>query len=216
MAASKSALLRTSYGIFRSPQAVVGYRTSSLSCRNVAHSVSRTLPLSNRLLSFSSNLQGSRTLHHHCGNRYTYTTHRRTWTARPARWYSSTGSGASGGGGGGASRGGGAGGGGKGFFQNFFDNLKKGVEKNQEIQESLKGFHEEREKLHQSYVMQQVKLKFAAAVEKIGALGQKGAEGWRVVKDTSSKVLYLYLYPRTDAIQFVLNVCDSASAVWQC
>ena len=27
--------------------------------------------------------------------------------------------------------------------ENFFDNLKKGVEKNQEIQDSLKGFHEE-------------------------------------------------------------------------
>ena len=193
MAASKSALLRQSYCIFRTPKAVVGYRTSSVSCRNfVVQSVSRTLPPSNRLLSLSSNLQGSRTLHHHCGNRYSYTTHHGTWTSRPVRWYSSTnqGGGASGGGGG-ASGEGGAGGGRKGFFQNFFDNLKKGVEKNQEIQESLKGFHEEREKLHQSYVMQQVKLKFAAAVEKMRVLSQKGMEGWRVVKDTSSKVLLL-------------------------
>lgn len=130
-----------------------------------------------------------------------HTAYRGTWTTRPVRWYSSTnqgggasgggGGGASGGGGAGASGGGGAGGGRKGFFQNFFDNLKRGVEKNQEIQESLKGFHEEREKLHQSYVMQQVKLKFAAAVEKMGALSQKGTEGWKVVKDTSSKVLPL-------------------------
>jgi hypothetical protein len=62
------------------------------------------------------------------------------------------------------------------------------VEKNQEMQESLKGFHEEREKLHQSYVAQQVRLKFAAALEKIASLGQRGAEGWKTVKDSSSKV----------------------------
>lgn len=49
------------------------------------------------------------------------------------------------------------------------------MEKNQEIQESLKGFHEEREKLHQSYVAQQVRLKFAAALEKLSGLGQRGA-----------------------------------------
>ena len=76
----------------------------------------------------------------------------------------------------------------EGFFQNFFDNLKKGVEKNQEIQDSLKGFHEEREKLHQSYVAQQARLKLAAAVERMRELGRRGLEGLKVVKDSSSKV----------------------------
>ena len=67
--------------------------------------------------------------------------YRRTaWSTKTVRWYSSTGQG-----GGASGGGGGAGGGRRGFFQNFFDNLKKGVEKNQEIQDSLKGFHEERE-----------------------------------------------------------------------
>ena len=64
------------------------------------------------------------------------------------------------------------------------------MEKNQEIQESLKGFHEERDKLHQSYVAQQMRLKFAAALEKMTALSQRGLEGWKVVKDSSSKVRY--------------------------
>ena len=89
--------------------------------------------------------------------------------------------------GGGASSGGGGAGGGR-KRQNFFDNLKKGVEKNQEIQDSLKGFHEEREKLHQSYVAQQARLKLAAAVERMRELGRRGLEGLKVVKDSSSKV----------------------------
>ena len=76
----------------------------------------------------------------------------------------------------------------EGFFQNFFDNLKNGIEKNQEIQDSLKGFHEEREKLHQSYVAQQARLKLSAAVERMGELGRRGLEGLKVVKDSSSKV----------------------------
>ena len=189
MAASRSSLWRKSYQILRAPSIITGYRTSSLSCRNlpVTRGFSRSLPVSNRL---SSNLYCSRTLHHHYGvpNRY-----RPAWgTRNTVRWYSSTnqGGGASGGGGGANGGGGGGAGGRKGFFQNFLDNLKKSVEKNQDIQESLKGFHEEREKLHQSYVAQQVRLKFAAALEKVAGLGRRGAEGWKVVKDSSSKVIH--------------------------
>ena len=189
MAAGRPSLWRNSYQILRTPSIIIGHRTPLLSCENLpaTRGVSRSLPVSNRLFALSSNLYCSRTLHHHHGapNRY-----RPAWRTRnTARWFSSTnqGGGASGGGGG-ASGGGGGTGGRKGFFQNFLDNLKKGVEKNQEIQESLKGFHEEREKLHQSYVAQQVRLKFAAALEKLSSLGQKGVEGWKVVKDSSSKV----------------------------
>ena len=87
-----------------------------------------------------------------------------------------------------SSGGGGAEGGRRGSFQNFFDNLKKGVEKNQEIQDSLKGFHEKREKLHQPYVAQQARLKLAAAVERMRELGRRELEGLKVVKDSSSKV----------------------------
>ena len=177
--------------ILRTPSAIRSYNVSSLSCPKFAGNVSRalpvsrTVPVSSRLFTLSSNLYSTRALHRQYSNRYS--THRTRWKTGSVRWNSSTdqGGGASGGGGGA----GGGGGGGKGFFQNFFDNLKKGVEKNQEMQESLKGFHEEREKLQQSYVAQQVKLKFAAAIEKLGAVGRKGAERWRLFKDTSSKVL---------------------------
>ena len=189
MAAGRSSLWRNSYRVLKTPSVIVGHRTSSLSYKNLPATrvVSRSLPVSNRLFALSSNLYCSRTLHHHHG---TPNRCRPSWGARnTVRWYSSTnqGGGASGGGGG-ASGGGGGAGGKKGFFQNFLDNLKKGVEKNQEIQESLKGFHEERDKLHQSYVAQQVRLKFAAALEKLSGLGRRGAEGWKVVKDSSSKV----------------------------
>ncbi len=196
MATCRSSLWRNSYGILRTPSIIVGHRTPLLpSCRNLpaaARGASRSpLPVSSRLFNLSSsNLYcHSRALHRHHGapNRY-----RSAWgTRNTVRWYSSTnqGGGASGGGGGASGGGGGRGAGpGKGFFQTFLDNLKKGVEKNQEMQESLKGFHEEREKLHQSYVAQQVRLKFAAALEKIASLGQRGAEGWKTVKDSSSKV----------------------------
>ena len=182
MAASKSALSRSSHCLLRTPSVIVGYRRTYFSCRNfvISGEASRTTrQLSNRLLSFPSNLQGQRTLHHHSVTRHT------AWTTKPVRWYSSNGQG-----GGASGGGGGAGGGGgrKGFFQNFFDNLRKGVEKNQEIQDSLKGFHEEREKLHQSYVAQQARLKLAAAVERMRELGQRGMEGLKTFKDSSSKV----------------------------
>lgn len=194
MAASRStSLLKSSICAFRAPSVIVGHRTSALSCRHfVAGNVSRTRPIRNNFL---STLHGSRMLSYQCGN--PSTTCRATWSSKPVRWYSSSnhgggasggGGGASGGGGGASGGAGGGGGGRKGFFQNFFNNLKRGVEKNQEMQESLKGFHEEREKLHQSYLVQQAKLKFEAAVEKLGALGRRGAEGWKSVKESSSKV----------------------------
>ena len=184
MAASKSAWWRSSYSLFRTPSAIVGCRKTSLSCPNfvVIGGASRTTLLSNRLFSFQSILHNQRTLRSHCISRYTQ--HRRTaWSTKTVRWYSSAGQG-----GGASGGGGGAGGGRRGFFQNFFDNLKKGVEKNQEIQDSLKGFHEEREKLHQSYVAQQARLKLVAAVERMRELGRRGLEGLKVVKDSSSKV----------------------------
>ena len=111
---------------------------------------------------------------------------------RSVRWYSK---------GGGSSGGGGAGGGGcnsgkpplgdGGFFQNFVKNLRK-VVKGDEMQESLKGFHEEREKMQQSYVMQQTRLKFKGLVEMMGSVGTRGTEkmskGWNFLKNTSTKV----------------------------
>ena len=79
------------------------------------------------------------------------------------------------------------------------------MEKNQEIQESLKGFHEEREKLHQSHVAQQVRLKFAAALEKAMALGQRGVEGWKAFRDSSSKVMHSTVLGRVKGDWYILH-----------
>lgn len=113
---------------------------------------------------------------------------------RAVRWYSS---GNQGGGAKGSSSGkppgGGSGGGGGGgnFFQNFIENFRKGM-KGSEVQESLKGFNEEREKMQQSYVVQQAKLKWNAMADKLGTVMFKSSDtaskGWSVFKRTSSKV----------------------------
>ncbi len=98
--------------------------------------------------------------------------------------------------GGGAGKGGNGsskppGGGDGGFFKNFFKSFQKTM-KGDEMQESLKSFNEEREKMQQSYVVQQAKIKLGSLTEKLGEVGAKGSEktqeGWSVVKDTSSKV----------------------------
>ena len=69
----------------------------------------------------------------------------------PVRWQS----GSSQGGGGAERR--------HGFFANFLANLQKGLERNKDMQESLKGFHEERSKLQQSYYLQAAREKLAKA-----------------------------------------------------
>lgn len=77
------------------------------------------------------------------------------------------------------------------FFQNFAQNIRKAMKGN-EVQESLKGFNEEREKMKQSYVIQQAKLKWSAMVEGLGKAASRSSEeankGWSAVKKTSSKV----------------------------
>ena len=106
-------------------------------------------------------------------------------THRTVRWYSESG----------GTKGGGAGkkppeGGGGNFFQRFVDNIRKEM-KGGEVQESLKGFNEEREEMTQSYVVQQAKLKWSATIQKLQEALFKGSEktsqGWSVVKKTSTK-----------------------------
>ena len=81
-------------------------------------------------------------------------------------------------------------GGGGNFFQNLVQNIQKGL-KGKEVQENLKGFNEEREKMKQSYVVQQAKLKWTAAKEKLGGAASTGTDvagkGWSIFKQTSSK-----------------------------
>lgn len=84
------------------------------------------------------------------------------------------------------------GGGGEGgnFFQRFVENIRKEM-KGGEVQESLKGFNEEREEMQQSYLVQQAKLKFSATIQKLKEMMFKGSEttskGWSVVRKTSTK-----------------------------
>lgn len=110
---------------------------------------------------------------------------------RTVRWYGQ-GGGTSGGKGGGKNKppeGGGGGGGGN-FFTRFVENIRKEM-KGGEVQESLKGFNEEREEMHQSYVVQQAKLKLSAAIQTLRDMMFKGSEttskGWSVMRKTSTK-----------------------------
>ncbi len=60
------------------------------------------------------------------------------------------------------------------------------------MQESLKGFHEERDKLQKSHVMQQAKEKAAEATSKVFEYGAKGVEmtkqGYSQVWENTAKV----------------------------
>lgn len=110
---------------------------------------------------------------------------------RGVRWYNT---GTQGGGGTNGGKGSGPGkppeGGGGNFFQNLVENIRKSL-KGSEVQESLKGFNEEREKMQQSYVIQQAKLKWSALMEKLGGATSTSAEtaskGWSTIKKTSTK-----------------------------
>jgi len=85
---------------------------------------------------------------------------------------------------------------GGGFFKNFVESVKKSV-KEDDVQESLKGFHEERQKMQQSYVVQQARQKLKDLQEGAGSAGSVGAEktseGWTKVKSATSKVSYYHL-----------------------
>ena len=60
------------------------------------------------------------------------------------------------------------------------------------MQESLKGFHEERDKLQKSHVMQQAKEKAVEATSKVFEYGAKGVEmtkqGYSQVWENTAKV----------------------------
>lgn len=76
------------------------------------------------------------------------------------------------------------------FFQKFYANVRKEM-KGGEVQESLKGFNEEREEMQQSYVVQQAIIKWKAMMEALGTASskssEKAGEGWSVLRKTSSK-----------------------------
>lgn len=132
---------------------------------------------------------------------------------RTSRWYSGTNQG------GGAS-GGGSGNGGarKGFFQNFMDNMRKGFNQNREMQESLKGFHEEREKLQKSYVLQQAKQKVIDVKDKALEYGGKGIEltkqGYSRLRLTTSKVNKVICFLRLESRERDGNINKDQSILY--
>ena len=109
-------------------------------------------------------------------------------TRTALRYYSKEGSKAGGSGKGSSSK---PNNGGGGFFKKFVDSVKKSV-KEDDVQESLKGFHEEREKMQQSYIVQQARQKLKdikVGAEAAGSVGtEKTSESWTKVKSATSKV----------------------------
>lgn len=65
-----------------------------------------------------------------------------------------------------------------GFFENFLSNLQQGLKRNKEMQESLQGLREERERMQRSYVLQQWREEVEESWRKAREGGRKG---WEVV-----------------------------------
>lgn len=79
-----------------------------------------------------------------------------------------------------------------GFIENFLNNIQQGLKRNKEMQESLKGLREERERMQKSYVLQRWKEQVEEGWEKVKEGGSKGWEvvrqGWWKARDGLSKV----------------------------
>ena len=68
-----------------------------------------------------------------------------------------------------------------GFIENFMSNLQRGLKRNKEMQESLKGLREERERMQKSYVLQRWK---DQSVESWKRAKEGGRRGWEVVRES--------------------------------
>ena len=66
-----------------------------------------------------------------------------------------------------------------GFIENFVKNIQQGLKRNKEMQESLKGLREERERMQKSYVLQRWKEQVGEGWEKVK---EGGSKGWEVVR----------------------------------
>ena len=80
-----------------------------------------------------------------------------------------------------------------GFVENFLSNLQQGLQRNKDMQESLKGLREERERMQRSYVLQRWKEGAEEGWEKAREGGRKGWElvrnSWGKTREGLSKVL---------------------------
>ena len=72
----------------------------------------------------------------------------------------------------------------QGFVESFLSNVQQGMKRNKEMQESLKGLREERERMQRSFVWQRWKEGAEESWEKTRDGGRKG---WEVVKEGLSK-----------------------------
>ena len=63
-----------------------------------------------------------------------------------------------------------------GFVRNFLSNLRKGMERNREMQESLEGLQEERRRMKQLHVVQVARERLAAAWQATWEAGASGAD----------------------------------------
>lgn len=79
-----------------------------------------------------------------------------------------------------------------GFIENFIKNFQQGLQRNKDMQESLKGLREERERMQKSYVIQQWKEQVSEGWERAGERGRKGFEAvkeqWKKTRKELSKV----------------------------
>ncbi|CAI8013226.1 Mitochondrial import inner membrane translocase subunit TIM44 [Geodia barretti] len=71
-----------------------------------------------------------------------------------------------------------------GFVENFLSNLQQGLQRNKDMQESLKGLREERERMQRSYVLQRWKEGAEEGWEKAREGGRKG---WELVRNSWGK-----------------------------
>lgn len=83
-----------------------------------------------------------------------------------------------------------------GFFENFVTNLQQGLKRNKEMQESLKGLREERERMRKSYVFQRWKEQAGEGWERAREGSKKGwemaREVWSKTRDRVDKVYLLH------------------------
>lgn len=84
-----------------------------------------------------------------------------------------------------------------GFFENFVTNLQQGLKRNKDMQESLKGLREERERMRKSYIFQRWKEQAGEGWERAREGSRKGwevaREVWRDTRDRVGKVCRLHV-----------------------
>ena len=87
-----------------------------------------------------------------------------------------------------------------GFIENLLSNLQQGLQRNKEMQDSLKGLREERERMQRSYFLQRWKEGAEEGWEKAREGGKRGwkvvREGWGKTREGLSKVTFRLLEGR--------------------